>query len=505
MKLDYFLAPLAALLIAISLWRLTAADAGMRMTPVRIGTTPARIYRPLKNPVGPVIVIAHGFAGSQQLMQSFAIALARNGYIAVTFDFPGHGRNPQPLTGSITEADGATQSLVDALGRVARYSRTLGDGRLAVLGHSMASDIVIRYAESAPEVAATIVVSMFSPAVTARAPRNLLIIVGAWEGTLKRVALRAVGLAIAPSQPSAGVTYGSPTDGTGRRVAFTPHVDHVSVLFSQVSVREAIAWVDATFGTVRSAPFAIASRGPWILLLVGAVVMLARPLSNALPRIAVPAIGAGLGGARLWSSILIPMVSTPLLLRIVPTHFLPVLVADYLAVHFALYGLITRLCLQRYRPSYAVSAPWRYPPAMAAATLAVIGFGFVGLIVPIDRYFTSFILGPSRFILFLAMLAGTLLYFMNDEWLTRGVGAARGAYLVSKIAFLVSLGIAIALDPVRLFFLVIIVPVILLFFVVYGLFSAWTYRRTGHPYVAGIANAVAFAWAISVTFPLLAD
>ena len=32
---------------------------------------------------------------------------------------------------------------------------------------------------------------------------------------------------------------------------------------------------------------------------------------------------------------------TPLILRVVPTQFLPVLVADYVAAHFALYGLLT--------------------------------------------------------------------------------------------------------------------------------------------------------------------
>jgi hypothetical protein len=104
----------------------------------------------------------------------------------------------------------------------------------------------------------------------------------------------------------------------------------------------------------------------------------------------------------------------------------------------------------------------------------------------------------------LAMLVGTLSFFLSDEWLTRGAGAARGAYLASKIAFLLSLALAVALDFQRLFFLIIIIPIIVLFFLVYGLFSAWAYRSTGHPFVAAIANAVAFAWSIGVTFPLLA-
>jgi hypothetical protein len=102
------------------------------------------------------------------------------------------------------------------------------------------------------------------------------------------------------------------------------------------------------------------------------------------------------------------------------------------------------------------------------------------------------------------MLAGTLPYFAADEWMTRGQAAARGAYAASKLAFLASLSIAIGLDFERLFFLVIIVPVIVLFFAVYGLFSRWAYQATGHPLVAAIANAIAFAWAIGVTFPLLA-
>ena len=72
------------------------------------------------------------------------------------------------------------------------WVRGLGDGRLAVLGHSMASDIIVRFAQAAPDVAATIAVSMFSPVVTATTPRNLLVITGEWEGMLKREALRAV-------------------------------------------------------------------------------------------------------------------------------------------------------------------------------------------------------------------------------------------------------------------------------------------------------------------------
>ena len=509
--LNRLLTLLALLAIGAALWKLHVSGADVVVTPVSIGTTPATIYRPDASTRRPVVVIAHGFAGSQQLMQSFALTCARNGYIAVTFDFPGHGRNPQPLTGSITDIHGATRTLLADLTQVAQFARGLGDGRLAVLGHSMASDVVVRFAQASPDVAATIAVSMFSPAVTATTPRNLLVIVGDWETRLKREGLRAVGLATAPAIAHDGVTYGDIANGTARRVEFIPDVEHVTVLFSQDSLRAAIGWLDQVFGTVRPAPSLIAVRGPWIALLLLGVVLLARPLAALLPVIARPAQGAGLAWRRLALPVLVPMIATPLLLRLVPIHFLPVLVGDYLATHFGMYGLVTVLCLlwmRRRGPAasarsagsvrLAVSAP------MVGATMATVAYGFVALVWPINSYITSFVPGPNRMLLVLAMLVGTLSFFLSDEWLTRGAGAARGAYVASKTAFLVSLAIAVALDFRHLFFLILIVPVILLFFIVYGLFSTWVYRRTGHPLVAGIASAIAFAWAIGVTFPLLA-
>jgi dienelactone hydrolase len=496
---------IAGAAIAAALQELNAAGASVDVRTLDIDGTPATLYRPRSDGPAPAVLIAHGFAGSQQLMQSFALTFARNGYVAMTFDFPGHGRNPAPLTGSITDPDGATRTLVESMSHVAAAARAAGDGRLTVLGHSMASDIVVRFAQMTPDVVATIAVSMFSPAVTASSPRNLLIIVGDWESMLKREALHALNLATAPAVGLPGVTYGAFATGTARRVAFIPHVEHVSVLYSERSMREALSWLDESFAVVRGAPPRIDARGPWILLLIAGTVLLARPLSSLLPVIARPSRGAGLPWRRLWIPLVVPMIVTPLLLSVLPTHFLPVLVGDYLAVHFLTYGLITASCLFWLRQQGAPPAPRTgLPLPLAGATLAVVAYGFLALVWPINAFVTSFLPGRERGLLILAMLVGTLAYFSSDEWLTRGARTARGAYVASKFALLISLSIAVALDLQRLFFLIIIIPVIVLFFLIYGLISTWAYDRTGHPMVGGIANAVAFAWAIGVTFPLLA-
>ena len=206
------------------------------------------------------------------------------------------------------------------------------------------------------------------------------------------------------------------------------------------------------------------------------------------------------GGSCRWRSL--PAVLTPLILWLLPTNFLPLLLGDYLVVHFAVYGVLTAIGI--WLAGGWRGGGWSWPRLAIAATL-VATYGILVLGVPVDRYLSSFLPTEQRLPLILAMLAGTLPYFAADEWLTRGGGAPLGGYAVTKLCFLLSLALAIALDLERLFFLIIIVPAILLLFLIYGLLASWAYGRTHHPLVGGLANALVFAWAIAVTFPVVAS
>lgn len=508
--------PIHALVLAVSLlaiavgWQnLSRATAGLVVTRTTLGVTPVTVFRPASSAAAPVVVIAHGFAGSQQFMQPFATTLARNGYIAVTFDFLGHGRHPLPLQGSIIEADGATQALLSQFGEIVAFARALSssDKGLATLGHSMASDIVVRYAATDPAVKATVAVSLFSPVVTARSPRNLLVIVGALEpDDLKDEGLRVVGM-VSGAPPRERVTYGSFQDGTARRAAFAAGVEHVSVLYSGDGLGEAVAWLNAVFGREPSGPeqtLFIDTRGPWLALLFLGLILLAWPLSRLLPEVSAEPRGAGLPWRTLLPVALAPALLTPLILWKLPTDFLPILVGDYLAAHFALYGVLTAagLWIVRCGTPAGPKTPLMIGK-LAIAAGAVALYSIVALGQPIDLFVASFTPVPQRIPLIFAMLAGTLPYFIADEWLTRGPSRRPGAYAATKLFFLMSLALAVALNLEKLFFLIIIVPVILIFFIVYGLFSGWAYRRTHHPLVGALANAMALAWAIAVTFPVL--
>lgn len=510
-------AVLAAAAIGVALVLLWRAEAGVESERDWLGPTPVTVYRPgpelraesaeqWQTDGLPVVLISHGFAGSQQLMESFAFTLARNGYLAVTFDYYGHGRNLEPLAGDVTDVEGATRFLLDQTRTVADYALGLteaGDG-FALLGHSMASDIIVRYAASDPRVDATVAVSMFSPAVTADSPDNLLIVVGGLEGFLKREALRVVGLVT--DDPEAGVTYGSFADGSARRAVFAPGVEHVGVLYSETALRESVDWLDRSFGRQPAALAGEAgARGPAILLLFAGLVLLAWPLSRLLPRVVDPPRGLNPRWRELLPAALVPAVATPLLLVAFPADFLGVLVGGYLAVHFALYGLITAgFCLWlRRRGGRSAASSGRRPVAavLAAAVATLYAAGAIGLAM--DRFVTSFAVTAPRLPLLALMLAGTLAYFLADEWLTRGPDVPRGAHLLTRVCFLLSLGLAVALSFEDLFFLLIIAVVIIPYFLVYGLIGGWVYRNSGDPVVSALPSAVAFGWALAVVFPQL--
>lgn len=509
---------LALLAISLAVWQLESARQGVSIVTQRLGTTPLTVFRPAQ-PSGPapVVLIAHGFAGSQQLMQPFALTLARNGYVAITFDFPGHGRNAAPMTGGLADQNESLRVLLKAMEEMGAYaSRVAGTGdvpgRYAVVGHSMASDIVVRHAQTHPAVQASVGVSLFAPSITATtqpdSPRNLLVIDGGLEPQMMAAeALRVVGGVAGPAVAQ-DVTYGRFADGTARRATLSPGVEHIGVLYSAHTLGQSLAWLDQAFGRLPAQRPFIDSRGPWLGLLLVGVVALAWPLSHLLPRVAgqgplVPGALPGPGWPawqRQFALTLVPAVLTPLLLWKLPTDFLPLLLGDYLALHFGLYGALTLAGL--------ALAGRRLPRAnafaLAAAIVLASAWALLSIGLPVDRYVFNVRPEAVRLPLIAVMFASALPYFLADEWFSRGDGAAPGAYVVTKLCFLLSLVGAIALNPGRLFFLAIIVPAILLLFVVYGLFSRWVGRAGGHPAVAAVANALAFGAFIAVTFPLLA-
>ena len=481
---------ISVVLVGLSLFMLERDRAGLQISDLTVGTTPATLYQQT-DATGPVVVVAHGFAGSRQIMQAYSLRLAQAGYRVLAFDFEGHGRNPRPMSGDVTSVDGTTSLLVAETRRVIAVARGLPDVTdIAILGHSMATDIIVRAAlaeaEAGRPLDAVVGISMFSQVVTAEVPERLLIITGQWEGGLRQAALDAVHLV----DPTAGEGDLAVSGAVMRRSVVAPHVEHVGVLFSPTAVNAAQDWLDQTFGRVSTAE--AGHMGLWILALLGGIVMGFYPLVRLLPKgPPVPEISA----QRFLLASLLPMVVTPLLLVPVYSNFLPVLVADYLMLHLALLGVL----------QLAVLRLWTRP-SLRALIPAVLALAFWGILVfglALDRYAASFWPNAARLPIIAALCVGTIPFALADSYLTQAGRAALWRRIFARLSLFTSLVIAATLDPAELMFVLIVLPVFILFFVVHGLLGRWIGRQSG-ALAAGLGLGLCLAWALGVSFPLFA-
>ena len=473
-------------LALLALWQLERARAGLQIDTRSVMQAPVT-RAALPGAEGPLVVVAHGFAGSRQMMQGYALPLARAGYRVWSFDFQGHGRNTVPMSGDVTVIEGTTMRLVDqALAVVAAARVAEGwTGPVALLGHSMATDIIIRTAAADPGIGPVVAISAFSQAVTPDFPADMLLITGQGEPPLRRFAIDA--LRMLDPQAAEGQTV---TDGAIRRAAIVaPGVEHVGVLFSRTGQAAALDWLDGFFD--RTSDVRPPATGGWLALLLVAIVALAWPLSRRLPKhaMAQPPLSRG----QLALAVLIPAAVAPVLAVMLGLQTLPVLVADHLAVHLFVYGVLQLAILWRcgLRPG---PLSWS-----AAGFLLLWGLGVFGL--ALDRYGANFLPTVERGWIIAVLILGAVPFMLADALVS---GAGHGTWarrILVRLGFLASLGIAVALDTERLFFLVMIAPVILLFYVIHGLMGRWVARRSGAA-AAGLGLGLVLAWALGVSFPL---
>jgi pimeloyl-ACP methyl ester carboxylesterase len=473
----------AALVLAgWSLWVLEGARSGLSITHGFVADTPVTTYRDGSG--GPVVVIAHGFAGSSPMMMGYATSLAQAGYTVHAFDFLGHGRHTVPMGGDVNSLDGTTRRLVDQTLRVIAAVRD-GPEPVALLGHSMATDILVRVADEAEGIGPLVLISAFSQAIDADTPSDMLLITGVWEPGLRGFAREAVGM-VAPGA-SEGETV---TEGTVRRRAVVaPFAEHVAVLHSRAGRAEAVEWLNGAYGRDRTAP--VPPTGWAVLGLLAAITLIFAPLARLTrARAPKPEVLRPLGFAAV---VLVPALIVPPVASLIETRFLPVLIADYLALHLALYGLIQGAILVWLSGRSGLGQP----SALAVALIVIWGLGVFGL--ALDRYGASFLPNAPRIPIIAALLLGAVPFMLADARLVYGAGLGRR--VLARLGFLASLGAAVALDFEELFFLIMIAPVIVLFWLTYGTMGRWIAARTG-PLSAGLGLGIVLAWALGVSFPL---
>jgi pimeloyl-ACP methyl ester carboxylesterase len=320
----------AILLIVVSVGLLEFARRDVQISNFSVGQTPVTRYAKAEAD-GPVVVVAHGFAGSQQMMQGYALPLAKAGYRVFVFEFLGHGRNPVPMSGDVTSVDGTTRLLVNQTMQVIDAVAEK-DGKVALLGHSMATDILVRVAQQRQDIGPVVLISAFSDAVTANIPADLLLIAGQWEPGLRAFAVKALQMVDPAADGGSTATKGEVT----RRAFVAPFVEHVSVLQSRAGRAEAVAWLDRAYA--RTSDVAIPPTGWAILGVLAGLVLIFRRIAAHVP----PARDrdSPVSARRMAVVVLLPAVLAPLIAVPLNPRFLPVLVADYLGLHLFVYGVL---------------------------------------------------------------------------------------------------------------------------------------------------------------------
>jgi hypothetical protein len=286
--------------------------------------------------------------------------------------------------------------------------------------------------------------------------------------------------------PAAPVNSTAQSGDQIRRSIVAPYSDHVSVLHSRTGRAEAVAWLDRAYG--RTSDLTIWPTGWAILGLLAGLVLIFPRLCAYLPQRVLNA-----HALTRWQTAAIlglPMIIAPLVAVAIDIDVLPVLVADYLALHMLIFGVI-QLGLLRAFNIRANTVSWT---ALGLLLLACMIFG-----IALDRYAANFWPTPGRFWIIAAMLIGAMPYMIADTILTAQQRV--GGRFLTRLSFLVSLGIAVALDFESLFFLLLIAPVLVLFYLVFGTMGRAATKRAG-PLASGVALGIVLAWALGVSFPL---
>ncbi|MEL6995102.1 MAG: alpha/beta fold hydrolase [Pseudomonadota bacterium] len=459
-----------ALLAGIwAIWVLEGARAGLTISEVKVGQTPVTV---MQGPVsGPSILIAHGFAGSRQMMQGYGHVLARAGYTVYTFDFEGHGRHPVPMSGDVTAVDGTTRLLMEQTFAVMDFARQ-SDAPVGLLGHSMATDVLVRVANSAKGAGPVVLVSAFSKEIDADTPKDMLLITGAWEPGLLEFAQNVTRDA---------------TPEANRDLLIAPAVEHVAILHSRAGRAVALDWFNAFYDL--DTQVAVPQTGWAFLILLASVTLLFAPLARVLKLVAVNT--SPLGAKQFLIVLAAPLVVTPLFASLLDIGVLPVLVADYLALHLLMYGAVQIALLWRFR------GPPDWPNPLATALLLFWTIGVFGFLL--DRYGANFWPIPERFLIIAALALGAVPFMLADSWLA--LGAPFWQRITARLGFLISLAVAVALDFEGLFFVIMIAPVIVLFYVSFGTMGRAVAQRSG-PGAAGVGLGLALAWALGVSFPM---
>jgi len=478
----YFLLLVALLLIVLSWWGIAAARTGLIVKSLNRDGVPLLYVAPQTTEKIPGVLVAHGFAGSKQLMLGYAQILAHSGYAVMLWDFSGHAANAAPLGGLSLQQD------LDVAYAALIEQPEVEPTRLALLGHSMGSGAVMSAGiRDVNRFAATVAISPTGARVTPSAPRNLLLQAGSWEGNFIENARRIL--------TAAGGENENLAEGKGRSLIIVPNAEHITILFRNASHQAALKWLDTTFGVSRRSSY-IDRRMIWYglhllawLILLGAVAPL---LAQAVTKTEVK-----VHPFRHWGGLLLaPLLAggvLNLLSRDVEIQNLGGLqVGGAVGIWFFLAGVAwVSVIFQLPRPTVKAVGL-----GVALFALFWIAFGAMAQVVWLQWW-----LIPIRLRLWLPLSFACLPWFLASGIAQQGVGVVKRVawWLGQSVALVGGFILVLYLVP-QLGFIFLLLPLFPPLMAIFSLAATllddvWSYA---------LGSAFFFGWMLAAAFPLSA-
>lgn len=473
-----FLLFIAVLVILLSWGGIAASRVGLVIRPLTSSGVPLLYVAPQNAAKKlPAVLVAHGFAGSKQLMLGYAHVLAHGGYAVMLWDFDGHGANPAPLAAELQQdLDIAYAALLE--------QPEVDPSRLALLGHSMGSGAVMAAGIRHPHrFAATVAVSPTGAAVTPQVPRNLLLQAGSWEGGFVANAQRLLRAAGGTSDNSSG--------GKGRALVIVPQAEHITILFRNASHQAALKWLNATFNQSRPSSYVdrrMLGYGLHLLAWLGVLGAVAPALVPATKqRVRTPPRSwGGLALAPLAAIAGLALINRGTELRTLGG----LLVGGALGLWFLLAGFvwlgmlfdIPRPTLRQIRLGIAVFG------------LLWIAFGAMAQVTWLQWW-----LIPARLKLWPLLSLACLPWFLASGVAQQSAQVGRRFlwWLGQSTALVVGLFLTIQLLP-QLSFIFLLLPIFPLIMAVLSVAAA----QLGEAWSYAVASALFFGWMIAAAFPL---
>ena len=503
-------------MLALSMVGLLHAQGEGEVRSAEVGAIPVRLYATQEQ--APTIVIAHGFAGSAQIMDSLARSLMQRGFTVVSFDTLGHGANPAPLTldGS-TRGRASSSELQAALSAVIDWARAqpeVDPGRLALLGHSMGAGAVVEFAvRDAKEgglVRATVALSLPSaekiPMGAPAIPANLLLAVGALEPEGFRAAALQ-GLQAAYPQAQLDQQLGDASDRTARGAILIPGAEHIGIVFSAAAADASASWIGAAVDFAPGSGDVAPVLAWFVLALIGTGLLLV-PIGRLL--LGVSADTDGLRGWKVLATAFGAAIIASIAARLTATwhELIPVAVGGYVATWFLAAGAAAFawwLLRWRYRGRPIVTGPivtWR--AVTAAALLAAL----VTIVIAIAGRLSwaPFAFAGARPGVLIVLLIAFGAYFGSDALLARDRGFAARLGLICgsrAIAIIVILASVPLLQAPG--FLILLLPLMVILLGVLGWYASIVLGYRGGWLAATAIQAVALASLVATAFPLVAS